>query len=119
MQESHSFDFEKIKHGVMLILFGAMKKYAIADLLYSRVTDVLDSSNIQMPGVIIAAGILMYAVYQYADFSGGIDMVLGIAEMAMRQVCTVLRAMLFRWTTTICLLRLQSRIQMPASVMRA
>ena len=81
MQESHSFDFEKIKHGVMLILFGAMKKYAIADLLYSRVTDVLNSSNIQMPGVIIAAGILMYAVYQYADFSGGIDMVLGIAEL--------------------------------------
>ena len=81
MKEEHRFDYENIKHGAMLILYGAMKKYIIADLLYSRVVSALDQPNYSLPGFVIAAGILMYALYQYADFSGGIDMVLGIAEL--------------------------------------
>lgn len=81
MKEEHSFDFSNMKHGVMLILYGAMKKYVIADLLYQRVVAVLDNSPLNIPGILIVFGVLMYAVYQYADFSGGIDMVLGIAEL--------------------------------------
>jgi len=81
MKEEHPFDRENIKHGVMLILYGTMKKYVIANLLYWRVVSALDQPNTALPGCIIVAGVLMYAVYQYADFSGGVDMVLGIAEL--------------------------------------
>lgn len=81
MKEEHAFNFENAKHGIMLILFGAMKKYLIADMLYPRVVDLLGGPVKNLPGVLIVFGVLMYAVYQYADFSGGIDMVLGIAEL--------------------------------------
>ena len=30
---------------------------------------------------LVVAGMFLYAIYQYADFSGGIDMVLGVAEL--------------------------------------
>ncbi|MGN0729894.1 MBOAT family O-acyltransferase [Treponema sp.] len=76
-----SFDLENIKHGVLLILFGAMKKYCIADLIVNRISSVLDHSYTNLPGCLILFGVLGYSIYQYADFSGGIDMVLGIAEL--------------------------------------
>lgn len=81
LKEEHKFDLDNFKHGILLILFGAMKKYCIADMLVERVSSVLDHPYQNLPGSLIALGILGYSVYQYADFSGGIDMVLGIAEL--------------------------------------
>lgn len=81
LKEEHDFDFENIKHGVLLILFGAMKKYCIADLIVNRISSVLDHPYTNLPGSLILIGVLGYSIYQYADFSGGIDMVLGIAEL--------------------------------------
>lgn len=75
------FDFENIKHGVMLILYGALKKYLVADLLVNHVGTIFDGVYTDYPGCVLVAGILMYSAYQYADFSGGTDMVLGIAEL--------------------------------------
>ncbi len=77
----HKFDFENIKHGVMLILFGALKKYAIANLLVTRISSILDNNYEGLPGCVILFAILMYSLYQYADFCGGIDMFLGVAEL--------------------------------------
>ena len=81
LKDERSFDFENIKHGVMLILYGALKKYLVADMLFPRISSILDPYFDNMPGCVILFGILMYAVYQYADFSGGIDMFLGVAEL--------------------------------------
>ena len=81
LNETHSFDFENIKHGVMLILYGALKKYLVADMLYPRIGAILDPYYENLPGCVILFGVLMYAIYQYADFSGGIDMFLGVAEL--------------------------------------
>lgn len=81
MKEEHSFDFENIKHGVMLILYGALKKYLVADLLFGRISDLLDPNFLNLPGCMVLFGVLMYAIYQYADFSGGVHMVLGFAKL--------------------------------------
>lgn len=81
LKEEHKFDVDNFKHGILLILFGAMKKYCIADMLVERVSSVLDHPYENLPGSLISLGILGYSIYQYADFSGGIDMVLGIAEL--------------------------------------
>ena len=81
LREERAFDFENIKHGVMLILYGALKKYLVADLLVNHVSTIFDGVYTNYPGCVLVLGILMYAVYQYADFSGGTDMVLGIAEL--------------------------------------
>ena len=68
MQEKHCFDFENIKHGVMLILYGALKKYLIADMLFGRIADIMDPNFESLPGCMAVFGILMYSFYQYADF---------------------------------------------------
>lgn len=81
LRESRNFDFENIKHGVMLILYGSLKKYIVANLLVNHISTIFDGIYTEYPGCVLALGILMYSVYQYADFSGGTDMVLGIAEL--------------------------------------
>ena len=75
------FDFENIKHGTMMILFGCLKKYLVANLLVKHIGTIFDSAYANYPGCLLLVGILMYAIYQYADFSGGTDMVIGIAEL--------------------------------------
>lgn len=77
----HSFNLENFRQGFVVLLYGALKKYAIADLLYSTISGIFDGPYNNLPGSVIVFGILLYSVYQYADFSGGIDMVLGIAKM--------------------------------------
>ena len=81
LREEHNFDFENIKHGFMLILYGSLKKYLVADLLVKHISTIFDGVYTNYPGCVLLTGILMYAIYQYADFSGGTDLVLGIAEL--------------------------------------
>ncbi len=81
LSEPHSFDFENVRDGLLQILIGALKKYAIADMLSPYISRIFDSRYDNLPGCIIVFGILHYSLYQYADFSGGIDMVLGIARL--------------------------------------
>ena len=69
------------RHALIRFAFGALKKYAIADLLSGSVSAILDSSDTSLHGMTIAAGILMYGIQQYTDFSGGIDMVMAVAEL--------------------------------------
>lgn len=81
LREERNFDFENIKHGFMMILYGSLKKYLVADLLVKHVGTIFDGVYTNYPGCVLVLGILMYSVYQYADFSGGTDLVLGIAEL--------------------------------------
>lgn len=73
------FDWGICKRAMFLILFGLVKKFAIANLLSGAVGYILDSPSNTTPGGAIVMAILMYSTQQYADFSGGIDLVLGIA----------------------------------------
>lgn len=76
----HSFSFEKMERGLYRFFYGVLKKYAIANVLAPIVSVILDNENgAGVPGIAIVFGILMYSIQQYADFSGGIDMVMGIA----------------------------------------
>ena len=78
---THKFEWEKVKRALFIMMFGLMKKYAIANLLSDAIAVILDSPADDIPGSVIVAGILMYSAQQYADFSGGIDLVLGIAQL--------------------------------------
>ncbi|MBB5218390.1 MBOAT family protein [Treponema rectale] len=81
MSKEHPLEFDNFKRGVTTILYGAMKKYIVADMLVVRISDIFDPAYVNMPGAYIVLGVFMYAVYQYMDFSGGINMVLGIAKL--------------------------------------
>lgn len=75
----HRFDAERIKRGLWRILWGFFKKMLIADNagLYAN---LIFDQYAQHPAYAIQ-GVLMYCAQLYADFSGGIDIVIGIAEM--------------------------------------
>lgn len=81
LKETHSFNTENIKRGCLLILFGALKKFVVADVLAKYIAAIFDGAYNNLPGSVIVLGILFYSAYQYADFSGGIDMVLGVAKL--------------------------------------
>lgn len=80
LYEPHSFDFTRFKHGMMLILWGFFKKLIIADravIAITAVTDYYDSYG----GSTLLFTILLYSVQLYADFSGGIDISRGVAQI--------------------------------------
>ena len=81
LYESRSFDAQASKRALLLIGYGMLKKYAIADMLSGTVAACLDHVDTGTPGSIIVFGILLYSAQQYADFSGGIDMVRGVSQL--------------------------------------
>ncbi len=78
---THRPDAERSWRGLLLLSFGLLKKYAIANVLVSSVSACLDGIEPGTPGSLVAFGILLYSAQQYADFSGGIDMVRGVSEL--------------------------------------
>ena len=78
----HSPDREKFGRALLLILFGLMKKYAVADMLTGDIAVLFDGGHAaELPGCLVVLGILLYSAQQYCDFSGGIDIVLGISSL--------------------------------------
>lgn len=77
----HTWNPENAKRAFLLILFGLMKKFAIADMLSGSISDIFDGSVERLPGSLIVFGILLYSIQQYADFSGGIDIVMGVSQL--------------------------------------
>lgn len=80
LYEPHSFDFTRFKHGMMLILWGFFKKLIIADRAVIAIKTVTDSYN-SYGGSTLLFTILLYSVQLYADFSGGIDISRGVAQI--------------------------------------
>ena len=78
---THRLSTGVVRHALSRFAFGALKKFAVADLLSGSVSAILDSTDTSLHGMTVAAGILMYGIQQYTDFSGGIDMVLAVAEL--------------------------------------
>lgn len=80
LYEPHSFDFTRFKHGMMLILWGFFKKLIIADRAVIAITAVTDNYD-AYGGSTLLFTILLYSVQLYADFSGGIDISRGVAQI--------------------------------------
>lgn len=80
LYEPHKFELKEFQYGLELILWGLFKKMIIADRAISVVNQVFNHYD-QYGGGITILGILFYSLQQYADFSGGIDVAMGIAEL--------------------------------------
>lgn len=74
------FDLKQVEYGVQRILWGLGKKMIIADRANAVVTSIFSRLDIYQ-GAYIVLGLLMYSVELYCDFSGGIDVVIGAAEV--------------------------------------
>ena len=71
---------DNIKSGLILMLWGFFKKKVIADHAFPLV-DAVFADHTPYGGAVIVIAVLMYSLQQYADFSGGIDLVTGGAEL--------------------------------------
>ena len=70
-----------LRYAVYLFLFGAIKRYLIGDLLDPMVNNILSGDISVFPGSYLLFGAFLYAIEQYANFSGGIDMVMAVSML--------------------------------------
>ena len=81
LREPHDFDYDSMVRGLMLMLWGLFKKLVIADRAMGLVDTVFSAPAGEYGGAASVVAVLFYAVQQYCDFSGGIDLVTGIAQL--------------------------------------
>ncbi len=89
-----SLDWENLRRGIQLAMWGYFKKMVIAD----RAAVVVDAVLVdQCPygGAVIAAAVGLYCVQLYCDFSGGIDIARGVAELLGIEMAENFRRPLF------------------------
>ncbi|MEG0762737.1 MAG: MBOAT family O-acyltransferase [Oscillospiraceae bacterium] len=76
----HRFNYDSFILGLYRILWGVFKKLVLADRLSIFVNKLFDNYT-EYAGVILAFGAVCYTVQLYADFSGGIDIALGVGRL--------------------------------------
>ena len=76
--EPHRFDGKTVSYGLMRILWGYFKKMVIADRLVTAVIALVGGE--QYNGAYVFVAMLFYAFQLYCDFTGGIDITIGIAQ---------------------------------------
>ena len=80
LSKGHRFDYERVCFGLQRAIWGFFKKLVIADRLAVMVHQVFDN-YLNYAGLVFVFG-LVGAVFQlYADFSGCMDIALGVSEV--------------------------------------
>ncbi len=79
LYERHDFDCRTFTYGLQRILWGYFKKLVIADRVLVAMRTMLDAPD-EYRGAYVLLLILLYSVQIYADFTGGIDITIGIAQ---------------------------------------
>lgn len=79
-EREHVFDYGRMLFGVQRFVWGAFKKLVIADRINLFVGNVFGNAVGGLPGSIYALAVVLYMLQLYADFSGYMDMALGISE---------------------------------------
>lgn len=80
LYEGHSFSYRNLTFGAQLILWGFFKKLVIADRAGIFVSEIFDNYT-EYEGLYIIIALLMYSIQIYGDFSGGIDISRGVAQI--------------------------------------
>lgn len=75
---SHTFRFENLSEGILRMLYGYVKKMVLADsllILVNSLYGLQDTNNYA-----ILALVILLPIQQYADFSGCMDIVIGMSK---------------------------------------
>ena len=80
LYEGHRFDYTRVKHGVQLIIWGCFQKLIIADRAFVLANYMLDNYT-EYKGFEVLIGMFAIAIRSYTDFSGGIDISRGVAQI--------------------------------------
>ncbi len=76
----HKFDYRRVKYGLQLMLWGYFKKMVIGDHL-AILTGCVFGNPEQYQGLYLICTAMLSWVELYVDFSGGIDVTRGVAEI--------------------------------------
>ena len=79
LYSGHSFNRGKVSLGIGRITWGYFKKVVIADRLITAVTTLVSQPE-SYTGTYVFIAMLFYAFELYCDFTGGIDITIGIAQ---------------------------------------
>lgn len=79
-RETKKFDYELFTDGIKIMTWGIFKKLVVADRLVVITDEIFNNIN-NYNGISILIGILFLSFQIYADFSGFIDIALGIGMM--------------------------------------
>lgn len=77
--QEHSFSCPVITSGLQRVLWGYFKKLVVADRLLPAVLILIHEPD-QYQGAYVLLGMLMYAYELYCDFTGGIDITIGLSQ---------------------------------------
>ena len=75
----HPFDRKQVAFGLQRMLWGYFKKLVVADRILAAVTAIVGDPGTYR-GAWAAVGMVFYTVQLYADFTGGIDVTIGLAQ---------------------------------------
>lgn len=76
----HKLDYRNLTFGAQRILWGFFKALVISERAKQIVNSIYDSPG-EYRGFYVIIGTFCYAIELYTNFSGGMDIVLGISEM--------------------------------------
>lgn len=76
----HRFDGLRFRAGLVRVAWGFFKKLVVADTAMAAVRE-LSGGFSQYTGVYVVLLILLYSAQIYGDFTGGIDITIGLSEM--------------------------------------
>lgn len=78
---NHAFDYKTFTFGLERMLFGYIKKLVIAERLATISSAIINGYvDNNYPGIVIFLGVFLRGLYVYIDFSGGMDIVIGLSE---------------------------------------
>ncbi|MDD2503134.1 MAG: MBOAT family protein [Clostridia bacterium] len=80
MFAEHDYNADNITYGLQRILWGFFKKLVIADRLVVAVKTIV-TNPIDYQGSYVLLGMFFYAIQLYADFTGGIDIAIGVSRL--------------------------------------
>ncbi len=81
LRQETRFDFDRIRSGLQLVLWGTFKKMCIADLVSPVVKSVYEGNVENFNGTVLSLATLLFAFQIYCDFSGYSDVAIGVARM--------------------------------------
>ncbi|MCB9519413.1 MAG: MBOAT family protein [Myxococcales bacterium] len=85
--QPRTIDVDRFRSGLRLLIFGLVKKVAVADNMAPLADFVFGQNPATLSGPIVFAGTLAFAMQIYADFSGYSDIARGTARLMGFELC--------------------------------
>ena len=80
LEAPHKAEWDNLSAGLLRVLWGMFKKLVVADTLMGSVKTIVATPD-EFGGVYVLLLIILYSAVIYGDFTGGIDITIGLSRM--------------------------------------